>query len=77
MGEPEGPSPPTGLRHYYWRPETTITVVDQNNEHVYQPGLLFIPFGLAHDDEIVLRPRQRQLKKGIDFVQQAIDSCRP
>ncbi len=60
------------LRHHYWRPETTITVVDQNNEHVYQPGLLFIPFGLAHDDEIV-RPRKRQLKKDIDFVEQAID----
>ena len=60
------------LRHHYWRPETEITVVDQDNTHVYQPGLLFVPFGLAHDDEIV-RPRQRQLKKGIEFVQQAID----
>ena len=60
------------LRHHYWRPETEITVVDQNNTHVYQPGLLFVPFGLAHDDEIV-RSRQRQLKKGIEFVEQGID----
>ena len=60
------------LRHHYWRPETKITVVDQNNTHVYQPGLLFVPFGLAHDDEIV-RSRQRQLKKGIEFVEQGID----
>ena len=27
-----------------------ITVVDQDDRHVYQPGLLFVPFGLAHAD---------------------------
>ena len=26
--------------------ECSITVVDKNREHVYQPGLLFIPFGV-------------------------------
>ena len=25
-----------------------IVVVDQDDHHVYQPGLLFVPFGLAH-----------------------------
>ena len=28
-------------------PDVTITVVDENDRHVYQPGLLFVPFGLA------------------------------
>ena len=28
-------------------PGATITVVDANDRHVYQPGLLFVPFGLA------------------------------
>ena len=49
-----------------------IVVVDQDDSHVYQPGLLFVPFGLARLDEII-RPRQRQLRRGIDYRQAAID----
>ncbi|MEY2755037.1 MAG: hypothetical protein RJB65_1395 [Actinomycetota bacterium] len=49
-----------------------IVVVDQDDHHLYQPGLLFVPFGLAHDQDIV-RPRKAQLRPGIEFVQQAID----
>ena len=49
-----------------------ITVVDQDDHHVYQPGLLFVPFGLAKHSEIV-RPRHEQLHKDIEFVQDAID----
>ena len=40
--------------------DVDITVVDQDDRHVYQPGLLFVPFGLTHPEDIV-RPRQRQL----------------
>ena len=47
-------------------------MVDQDREHVYQPGLLFLPFGLAHGEDLI-RPRHRQLKKGIDFVESDID----
>jgi sulfide:quinone oxidoreductase len=53
-------------------PDASITVVDQDGRHVYQPGLLFVPFGLAHPDDIV-KPRDRQLRDGIDYVQQPID----
>jgi sulfide:quinone oxidoreductase len=58
-------------RHYKHR-DVEITVVDQDDHHIYQPGLLFVPFGLAHHNEIV-RPRQAQLHKDINFVLQAID----
>jgi len=51
---------------------TSITVVDENDRHVYQPGLLFVPFGLAAPDEIV-RPRALQLHHGIDYHQSAVD----
>lgn len=27
--------------------DVTITVVDRDDDHLYQPGLLFVPFGLA------------------------------
>jgi len=46
--------------------EAEIHVVDRDDRHVYQPGLLFLPFGLASLDEIV-RPRRRQLSRGVVF----------
>jgi len=49
-----------------------ITVVDRDNSHVYQPGLLLVPFGLTRPDKIV-RPRARQLAPGIGYHQSAID----
>ena len=35
------------LRHVYDRDAAEIIVVDSDDSHVYQPGLLFVPFGLA------------------------------
>jgi sulfide:quinone oxidoreductase len=52
--------------------DVQIIVVDQDDRHVYQPGLLFVPFGLSDIDDIV-RPRGRQLHRGISFVQSAVD----
>ena len=60
------------LRRMYKPTEATITVVDQDDRHVYQPGLLFVPFGLSHTEEIV-RPRGRQLRDGVDFIESGID----
>ncbi len=53
-------------------PDALITVVDENDRHVYQPGLLFVPFGLAHPEDIV-RPRGRQLHDGIVYHPSKID----
>ncbi|HET9442033.1 MAG TPA: FAD/NAD(P)-binding oxidoreductase, partial [Acidimicrobiales bacterium] len=60
------------LRRRYDPGEMEIVVVDQDDRHVYQPGLLFVPFGLAHVEDIV-RPRSRQLRRDIRFVQSAVD----
>jgi sulfide:quinone oxidoreductase len=54
------------LRRRFAADEAEIHVVDRDDSHVYQPGLLFVPFGLASLDEIV-RPRRRQLHNGIVF----------
>ena len=54
------------LRRRFDADEAEIHVVDRDDRHVYQPGLLFVPFGLARVDEIV-RPRQRQLRNGVVF----------
>ena len=52
--------------------EVQILVVDQDDTHIYQPGLLFVPFGLADLNEIS-RSRARQLHHGISYRQSAID----
>lgn len=54
------------LRRHLGEAELRIDVVDRDDRHVYQPGLLFVPFGLADPAEIV-RPRREQLHRGIDF----------
>jgi sulfide:quinone oxidoreductase len=60
------------LRRAY-RPEAAdIVVVDRDDAHVYQPGLLFVPFGLA-DVQRITRPRGRQLHDGITYCQATID----
>jgi len=61
------------LRRRFDEDELRIDVVDRDDVHVYQPGLLFVPFGLADPDEIV-RPRRRQLRRGIDFHEAKVDS---
>src|SRR6266498_4330213 len=60
------------LRHRFDSDEAEIHVVDRDNKHVYQPGLLFVPFGLAQVGEIV-RPRRRQLRNGVVFHENEVE----
>ena len=60
------------LRRAYDTDEAEIVVVDRDGDHVYQPGLLFVPFGRADMGHLV-RPRQRQLHSGIFFRQAGVD----
>jgi sulfide:quinone oxidoreductase len=60
------------LRRAYGPQEAEIVVVDRDDDHVYQPGLLFVPFGLTGMGRIT-RPRQRQLRPGILFREAGID----
>ena len=64
------------LRRRFDQDEAEIHVVDRDDRHVYQPGLLFVPFGLAHVDEIV-RPRRRQLRGGVVFHEREVEEVWP
>ena len=66
-----GTSTANRLRKSYNEDELEITVIDQDNVHIYQPGLLFVPFGIYDADEII-RPRKDQLVAGINYVQKKI-----
>jgi sulfide:quinone oxidoreductase len=61
------------LRRRFDADEAEIHVVDRDDRHVYQPGLLFVPFGLTQVEEIV-RPRRRQLRNGIVFHETEVES---
>jgi len=56
--------------------EWQITVVDRDNVHLYQPGLLFIPFGRYRPAEVV-RPRRGLLRNGIQLLRGEIDVIDP
>ncbi len=56
--------------------EWEIVVVDQDTEHHYQPGYLFVPFGTYTPEEVV-RPRERFLPDGVELVLGEIDRVEP
>lgn len=49
-----------------------ITVVDRDDRHVYQPGLLFVPFGDRTPGSLV-RSRSMQLRPGIEWFPSAVE----
>lgn len=56
--------------------EWSITVVDRDDVHFYQPGQLFIPFGIYGRDDIT-RTRSEFLPKGVAFVVSGIERIDP
>ena len=64
------------LRHRLPDAEWSITIVDQDDTHHYQPGYLFVPFGHYSPDELV-KSRKRFLPEGVDLVIAGIDRVEP
>lgn len=60
------------LRKKLAKSEWNITVVDQDDKHIYQPGLLLMPFGVYKPEELV-KSRKRFISKGITVVTDTID----
>ena len=58
------------LSHRLDLKQWTITVIDRAHLHVYQPGLLFLPFGMYgyRTREDVVRPIEAPLPPGVKFV---------
>jgi sulfide:quinone oxidoreductase len=50
----------------------SLTVVDLDEQHVYQPGLLFVPFGVYNPDQLV-KPRKQFLPAEAHLVTSQID----
>jgi len=60
------------LRRKLDRDRWQITVVDQDDKHLYQPGFLFIPFGVYAPAD-VQRSRHRYIPDGVELVLGEID----
>ncbi len=64
------------LRRKLDRSDWRITVVDRDDEHPYQPGYLFVPFGRQEPASLV-RSRHAYLADGIRFVTAEVDEVLP
>ena len=53
-----------------------ITVVDRDSEHFYQPGFLFVPFGIYTRRQLV-KDRVKLLPKGVELVIAAVEGIDP
>ncbi len=45
----------------------SITIIDKDETHYYQPGFLFIPFGIYQPEDVV-RTKAEFLPKGVNFI---------
>ncbi|MHA6525070.1 type III sulfide quinone reductase, selenoprotein subtype [Tessaracoccus sp. G1721] len=60
------------LRSAYPASDLEITVVDRDDEHHYQPGYLFLPFGI-YDEGKIVRSRHHFIPDGVQLVLAEID----
>lgn len=58
------------------RDEWRIIVVDKNENHYYQPGFLFIPFGIYAPSDVV-KPKRDFIDQKVEFVLSEIDLIEP
>jgi sulfide:quinone oxidoreductase len=64
------------LRHVLDREEWQITIVDQHETHYYQPGFLFIPFGLYGQNDVI-KPKRDFIPPGVKMITSAIELIEP
>ncbi|MEN8374225.1 MAG: FAD/NAD(P)-binding oxidoreductase [Gemmatimonadota bacterium] len=56
--------------------EWSLTVIDRDDRHIYQPGLLFLPFGMYNERDL-FKPRSRFIPSGVAMVFGEIDVIEP
>ena len=56
--------------------EWSITIIEREKNHFYQPGFLFIPFGYYNRNNIV-KPGHKFFPKGVEVIYNEIDSIEP
>lgn len=60
------------LRHRLARADWQITVVEPNDTHYYQPGYLFLPFGMYSPEQVV-KPTRPLISDGVELICGEVD----
>ena len=58
------------------RNEWQITIVDPDPVHYYQPGYLFMPFGI-YSKKDVFKPRKNYLPGSVQYIQEKVEIIEP
>lgn len=64
------------LSHVLNRDEWKITIVDQHETHYYQPGFLFIPFGIYGENDVI-KPKRDFVPAGVEMIVSEIEIIEP
>jgi sulfide:quinone oxidoreductase len=56
--------------------EWKIIIVDENENHYYQPGFLFIPFGIYTPSDVV-KPKRVFIPRNVEFIFSKIERIEP
>jgi len=64
------------MRKLLPREEWEITIIDQDKVHYYQPGFLFIPFGM-YKKEDVIKPKNDFIPNGVTLILSEIEKINP
>ncbi len=56
--------------------EWKITVVDQHETHYYQPGFLFIPFGMYSKNDVI-KPKRDFIPANVEMIVSQVDIIEP
>ncbi len=64
------------LRNHLKREEWEIDIIDEREEHHYQPGYLFLPFDI-YEPEDITKPIRDFIPHGVNLIHDAIDRIVP
>lgn len=64
------------LSHHLDRDEWNITIVDMDETHYYQPGFLFIPFGIYGPNDVI-KPKRDYIPPGVEMILSEIELIEP
>jgi sulfide:quinone oxidoreductase len=60
------------LRRVLDQEEWDITIIDREKTHYYQPGFLFIPFGIYNKQDVI-KPKSDFIPEGVNTIYQEIE----
>ena len=64
------------MRRLLDQDEWRITIVDQHETHYYQPGFLFIPFGMYSKNDVV-KPKRDFIPAGVELIMSPVEVIEP